>query len=89
MPSKIEALYGTPPAVDALWRELEARLDAETLAELRAVYRRASVRYSAAARLYGWRRQLRYGRFITAAAQAALADPQAWIDAAERRGEGE
>lgn len=93
MPSQIEARYGVPLPIDVLWRELESRYGAEVVAELQAICRAATKRYTRAAELNkmrrliahldsgltGWRlRKDKEERY-----RAALANPQSFIDGRE------
>ena len=90
MPSQIEARYGVPLPIDALWRELETRYGAEVVADLQALYRQATQRYSRALTLNKMRRLIAYNDSGTVRYRmrpdkeqrwrAALADPQAYID---------
>jgi hypothetical protein len=86
MPSQIEQRYGVPLPIDALWRELEERYGAAAVADLRAIYRQATRRYTRAATLNQMRRNLanwdRQGVKTERAERyrAALADPQSYID---------
>lgn len=90
MASQIEARYGAPLPIDVLWRELEARYGSDVVAELQAIHRQATKRYSRAAELNKMRRVIshidggwpgiRLRKDKEARYRAALADPQAWID---------
>lgn len=88
MPETVTDRYGVPLPLDVLLDAIEERYGAEVRAELEAIYATARQRYARADRLLQFEREVsRASRTpVTMDAgrlayrQAALADPQAYID---------
>lgn len=86
MPSQIEKRWGVPLPIDVLWSEIEARYP-EALAELQAIHRRATQRYSRASELNRrlvlvrhWEQSGTWRGELLERYKASLADAQAYID---------